>query len=311
MMEPQARYTVVGASVLIVLAIVVAALAWLLASGNGKEVRHYTVSFTRQSLEGLQANSEVHMHGIRVGSVMRLGFSKQRPGAVDVVIAVDATAPVRVATRAIVDRNLVTGIALLRLETPQEDSPPLDAAHASIPEGESQLQQFSQAMNQLAQHADDTIQRIGALLSPDNQVVVAETLDNLRVASRDAGALARRADRTLASLERTAGAVESATAVASGDFHRLADRYDAVGAQAGASLADAASAVRQVGGDVSRLTGRTEDFLGDAAIELRITGEQLRSAADALGTTSGKLGDPRTALLGPRAADLGPGEQGR
>lgn len=67
-MEPQARYTAVGASVLVVLAIVVAALAWLLASGNAREMRRYTVTFTRQSLQGLEANSEGHMKGIRVGS---------------------------------------------------------------------------------------------------------------------------------------------------------------------------------------------------------------------------------------------------
>lgn len=179
-MEPQARYTAVGASVLVVLAIVVAALAWLLASGNAREMRRYTVTFTRQSLEGLEANSEVHMKGIRVGSVTRLGFSKQQPGGVDVAISVDATAPVRVATRAVVDRNLVTGIATLRLETPLDDSPPLDPGQASIPEGESQLQQFSQTVTQLAQHADETIQRIGQALSPQNQAALTETLENLR-----------------------------------------------------------------------------------------------------------------------------------
>lgn len=310
-MEPQARYTAVGASVLVVLAIVVAALAWLLASGNAREMRRYTVTFTRQSLEGLEANSEVHMKGIRVGSVTRLGFSKQHPGGVDVAISVDATAPVRVATRAVVDRNLVTGIATLRLETPLDDSPPLDPAQASIPEGESQLQQFSQTVTQLAQHADETIQRIGQALSPQNQAALTETLENLRVASRSADALARRADGALASVERTAGTLQSTMALAGSDFHRLAERYDAVGAQAGTSLVEAAAAVRQVSGDVSRLAGRTEDFLGDASIELRITGQQLRSAADNLGSASKKLGDPRSALFGPSAASLGPGEKAR
>ncbi|WP_280155867.1 MlaD family protein [Piscinibacter sp. XHJ-5] len=310
-MEPHARYTVVGASVLIVLGIVVAALAWLLTTGNGRQTRHYTSTFTRQSLEGLEPDSDVHMRGIRVGSVVRFAFSKQQPGGVDVTIDVDASAPVRTSTRAVVDRNLITGLATIRLVTLQEDSPLLDRAHATIPEGESQLQQFSQTMSQLAQRADETMKRIGQALSPENQAAFAETLDNLRVATRSAGALTRRMDATLASIGRTADTLQSTTTSAASDFHRLADRYDTLGAQAGAHLGEATAAVRQLSGDVSRLAGRTEDFLGDAGIELRITSQQLRSAADALGTTSRKLGDPRAALLGPSAASLGPGETGR
>jgi phospholipid/cholesterol/gamma-HCH transport system substrate-binding protein len=280
-MEPHARYTVVGASVLILSVIVAAVLAWLLASGNARHVRHYTLTFTHQSLEGVEVNGEVHMKGIRVGSVTRAGFSKQ--GGVEVGIDVDAAAPVRTSTRAIVDRNLITGIATIRLESQQDDSPLLDAAQTSIPEGESQLQQFSQTASQLAQRADETMKRVGDALSPQNQAAFAETLQNLRVASRKADALAARADATLASIDRAAAALQSTATVATSDVHRLADRYDNLGAQAG-------------------------DFLGDASIELRMTGEQVRSAADVIGTTSKKLGNPRAAIFGPPASSLGPGE---
>jgi phospholipid/cholesterol/gamma-HCH transport system substrate-binding protein len=310
-MEPEARYSVVGAGVVILTAVIVAALGWLLASGNGKEVRRYTLTFTRQSLEGLEANSEVDLKGIRVGSVAGLAFSKQQAGAVEVTIDVDATAPVRKSTRAVVDRNLVTGIATIRLVTLQEDSPLLTDARAQIPEGESQLQQFSETMSQLAQRADETMRRISATLSPANEAALAETLENLRVASRKAGAVAQRVDTTLASIDRAAGALQGSMTLATGDFHRLADRYDALGAQAGADLGTATAAVRQLSADVSRLSGRTEDFLSDADLELRITSQRLRSAADAVGTTSTKLGDPRALLLGPSPASLGPGESQR
>jgi phospholipid/cholesterol/gamma-HCH transport system substrate-binding protein len=307
-MEPEARYSVVGAGVMILTAVVVAALGWFLAPGNGKEVRHYTLTFTRQSLEGLEANSEVDLKGIRVGSVAALAFSKQRPGAVEVIVDVDATAPVRKSTRAVVDRNLVTGIATIRLVTLQDDSPLLTDAHAQIPEGESQLEQFSATMSQLAQRADETLRRISATLSPANEAALAETLENLRVASRKAGAVAERMETTLASVDRAASALPGSMTLATGDFHRLADRYDALGAQAGVDLGTATAAVRQLSADVSRLSGRTEDFLSDADLELRITSERLRSAADAVGTTSMKLGDPRALLLGPSPASLGPGE---
>jgi phospholipid/cholesterol/gamma-HCH transport system substrate-binding protein len=311
-MEPEARYTVVGASVLIVVAIIVAATAWLLASGNGREVRHYTLVFTHQSLEGLDPNSEVRLKGIRIGSVTSFAFSVRHPGTVEADVEVDASAPVRESTRAVVDRNLVTGVATIRLVTLDDTSPLLRAppgnTYAVIPEGESKLQHFSETVNQLAQRADDTLRRVDATLSPANQAAFAEILENLRVALRSANALTTRAATTLASVDRAAGGLQAAAAVASTDFHRLADRYDALGAEAGAGVHEASDAVRQLSADVSRLTRRTEDVLGDADLELHLTGQKLRATADSLDTTARKFADPRALLLGPSGASLGPGE---
>ena len=311
-MEPQARYAVVGASVLILLVVIAAAFGWLWASGNAKEIRRYTLVFAKQSLEGLEVNSDVRMKGIRVGSVTRFAFSTRQPGSVEVDVEVEASAPVRESSRAVVDRNLITGLATIRLVTTDEKSPllqrPAGAPYAVIPEGESQLQQFSQTMNQLAERADVTMQRISETLSASNQAAIAETLENLRVASRQANTLATRMDTALASVGRAADGLQASTRTATADFHRLADRYDDVGAQAGAGIRDASVAVRQLSTDVSRLASRTEDLLGDADVELRVTGQSLRSAADSLGATSRKLGDPRALLFGPSEASLGPGE---
>jgi phospholipid/cholesterol/gamma-HCH transport system substrate-binding protein len=230
---------------------------------------------------------------------------------VEVEVDVDATAPVRESTRAIVDRNLITGIATIQLITLQEDSPPLrDAPEgdgaAVIPEGESQ--QFAQTMNQLAQRADDTLGRISSTLSAENQAAIGETLENIRIASRNVNALTARLDTTLVSIGRAADSMRSSTQLATGDFHRLAYRYDTLGAEAGTSLRAATGVVQQVGADVSRLASRAEDLAGDADTELRLTGQQLRSAADAVGATAKKLNDPRAALFGPSSANLGPGE---
>jgi phospholipid/cholesterol/gamma-HCH transport system substrate-binding protein len=312
-MEPQARYAVVGVSVVALVALLAASVAWMLTSGNSREVHRYTLYFARQSLEGLEPHSEVRMKGIRVGSVTGFSFSTRQPGSVEVLVEVDATAPVRESTRAVVDRNLITGLASIRLLTLDEGSPllskaPPGEAHAVIAEGESQLQQFSQTMNQLAQRADDTMKLVGETLSPANRAAVAETLENLRVASRQASTIATRLDTTLVSLRRTADGLHAATRVATDDLHRLADRYDTLGAQTGIGIQEATAVVQQVGADVSRLATRTEHLLIDADVELRLTGEQVRSTADALGATSRKLADPRAVLFGPAQADLGPGE---
>jgi hypothetical protein len=115
-MEPEAKYTLVGGSVLALLALLIAAVAWLASASRGTDVQRYTIYFQRQSLEGLQVRSDVRMKGIRVGAVTGFSFAPQRPGTVEVVIGIDPATPVKESTRAIVDRNLITGLATIRLQ---------------------------------------------------------------------------------------------------------------------------------------------------------------------------------------------------
>lgn len=312
-MEPEAKYTLVGGSVLALLALVAGAIVWLASASRGTDVQAYTIYFARQSLEGLQVRSDVRMKGIRVGAVTGFSFAAQRPGTVEVVIGIDPATPVKESTRAVVDRNLITGLATIRLQNLKEDSPLVKrpAAGAREPvigEGASQLQQFSETANDLAKRADETMSRLNATLSNENQAVLAETLVNLRNLSRNADGAVTHADAALLSIARTAEAMRVATVALSGDVHRLADRYDTLGAEATTTLRDASAAMRQVSGDVSQLSRQAESLIVDANAEVRLTGQQLRGTSDAVGTAARKFRDPRATFFGPGEASLGPGE---
>ena len=93
-MEPEARYTFVGTAVLMLLALLVAAVLWLRSAGDELADRQYKIYFVNQSLEGLEVRSDVRMRGIRIGFVTGFTFSSRRPGAVEVFIRVDSSAPV-------------------------------------------------------------------------------------------------------------------------------------------------------------------------------------------------------------------------
>jgi phospholipid/cholesterol/gamma-HCH transport system substrate-binding protein len=173
-MESEAKYTLVGAAVLILLALAAATVVWLRSSGEGAGAQQFKIYFEQQSLEGLELRSYVTMRGIRVGSVTGFRFSSSRPGAVEVFISVDPSAPVRQNTQAIVERHLVTGLASVRLVNPNEDSPLLEATppgepYPVIAEGESTIQAVSDTVTQLARRADDTMQRVNEVLSPENR----------------------------------------------------------------------------------------------------------------------------------------------
>lgn len=315
-MEPEARYAWVGVSVLVLLTAMIGAILWLLASGRHGEERTYRIYFTRQSLEGLQIRSDVLMKGIRIGAVSGFTFSPTKPGTVEATVAVDPAAPVREGTRAVVERNLVTGLASIRLVSTTEDSPLLTTAQPGerdpvIAEGASQLQRVSDSLNQLAERADETMRRINMTLSDQNQVALGKTLSNLELLSRNADGVLTRLDGTLASLGRTADEVRVQTATLGADAHALAARYDTLGAETTTSIREIAGSIRQIGADVSVLSTRAEGALTDSDWQLRSTARQVETSAAALGQAARRLGDPKAAFFGPAPESLGPGEQPR
>jgi phospholipid/cholesterol/gamma-HCH transport system substrate-binding protein len=315
-MESEAKYTLVGAAVLILLALAAATVVWLRSSGEGAGAQQFKIYFEQQSLEGLELRSYVTMRGIRVGSVTGFRFSSSRPGAVEVFISVDPSAPVRQNTQAIVERHLVTGLASVRLVNPNEDSPLLEATppgepYPVIAEGESTIQAVSDTVTQLARRADDTMQRVNEVLSPENRKALAELLENLRRLSRHADQIAGRTDATLASLGAAADEVRALSRSIASDAGKLTARYDQLGAQAGVSLREMNEAVRKISADVSRLADRADSMLAGGDEELRATGQSLRSAADAVGAAAARLREPRQILYGPAEGALGPGEGAR
>lgn len=315
-MEPEAKYTLVGSAVLILIALIAAAVVWLKSSGEGADAHRYKIYFERQSLEGLEPRSDVTMRGVRVGSVTGFRFSSQRPAAVEVFIAVDPNAPVRQSTRASVERHLVTGLATLRLRNATEDSPllvqpPPGEPNPVIAEGESSIQQVSETLNQLVQRADETMQRLNSTLSSENRAALAEILDNLREISRRADGTLAKADATLGSLGKAADEVRGLASSVAGDARTLTARYDNLGSEASVSVREFGAAVRKMSADVERLSRRADALLASGDKELRTTAQALRSAADSVGAAAGRLRDPRQVIFGPAEGSLGPGERAR
>lgn len=312
-MEPEARYTLVGTAVLVLLSLMVAAIVWLVAAGQRRDVQTYKIYFAKQSLEGLQVRSDVRMRGIRVGAVTGFSFSKTKAGTVEVVVGVTPSTPVRQSTRAVVDRNLITGLSAIRLvnldETSERVTTPMPGEdELVIAEGESQLQQLTDHLSELALRAEEAMRLVSTTLSPQNQAAVAETLANLKAFSGNAAGAMKRLDGTLVTINGTASTMRSTTLALRDDVRRLTDRYDTLGAQTTDSVREMTGAVKQLRTDVGQLASRTELLLTDADAELAWTAQQLRSNADAVGGAGRRLSDPRAALFGPADSNLGPGE---
>lgn len=315
-MEPDARYTLVGAVVLVLLALCAAAVVWVRSTGQGAAAQRYKIYFERQSLQGLQPRGDVTMRGVRIGSIMSFRFSPQRSRAVEVFIAVDPHAPVRTDTRAVVDRNILTGLATLQLVGGKEDSPLLTEVPAGEPspviaEGESEQEHISQSLDQLVRRADETFRDVGATVSPANRAALEQILRNVRDATQHADATLAKADAAFGALREAGDEVRRLGRSLDDDARRLTERYDTVGVEATATVAQAREAVRRAGDAVASAAQRADVAIATGGDEVLDAGRAVRSAADSVGSTAGRLRDPRQAVFGPVEGELGPGEAGR
>ncbi|RPH67625.1 MAG: MCE family protein [Burkholderiales bacterium] len=319
-MEPEGRYTLVGAIVLALIAAVAAAYLWLAAGGAAAGYRFYAIHFENQSLDGLQLGSDVNMRGVKVGRVQEYSISRDNINRVEVTIRVDRETPVSDNTSAVIARNLVTGLARIDLVTPGTPGPELVQVHEGeryplIPEGTSDLEQIAGALSRLALTSESAMAGVGQLLNAENR----KTLIGAVAAVRDlAAGLDRRLDRidvAAVGIGDTALAMQRSSHEIAASIGQLAQQGSAalrdiepLGRQAQAALGDLSAAARALERDSAAIARRLESTADAGALELRATARELRQGAEQLSRAAERLRDPRAALLGPSPAQLGPGE---
>ena len=173
-MEAEARYTYVGAAVLVLIAALVAGVVWLKDVGGRGSYYRYAIYFENQALDGLQIGADVNVRGIKVGRVEDYALSADQLNRVRVVIRVDRRTPVNQYTVAVVTRNFVTGIAAIALVNPDREGQPLTEVpdgedYPVIGEGRSDLDELAGRVNRLGDMAAATLNNLNQLLNPDNR----------------------------------------------------------------------------------------------------------------------------------------------
>jgi phospholipid/cholesterol/gamma-HCH transport system substrate-binding protein len=313
-MEAEARYTLVGATIIALVLAGIAAIFWLKGAGAREEARLYTIYFQRQSLDGLQVGADVTMLGVSVGKVVDYAIDPRALNRVQVTVRVAERTPVGQTTTAVVQRNVLTGIARISLVTPGEPGPPLAAvqpgeAYPIIPEGTSDLQQIADAANRIAHSGAIALDNVNGVLSAENQKAFGQTLANVQQIT---AALASRMDR----MDEVIGAVgQSAADVgrASRDFAETARQMQAaVGStalQAETALKDVSRAVGTLERESEAAVRRAYTAIEIGSLEISATAADLRATADVVARTFDRLRDARTALFGPSESQLGPGER--
>lgn len=313
-MEANARYTLVGAVVLAVAALLVLGMFWIAGKADDIAYRHYAIYFSNQSMDGLDVDSAVKMRGIKVGSVSKYEFVTRPAEAVLVVVRVDESTPVRQGAQAYVKRNVVTGLATIELANPAEnaglltDAPPGER-YPVIAEGSSDLDKVAVAVSQMAENGAQVLEKMNTLLSEENQERISTTLANLKELSDHLASNKQTLEAAVQGLKDASDEFRFAGASIAQAATRAESSIQSVGQNAQTALKEAAVAMESLRKETLSISGKLQALADNGSLELTAMSRDVRTSADAITTAGQKLSNPKALLLGPGRQQMGPGEK--
>src|SRR5689334_12657241 len=113
-METKANYVLIGAFTIAVAVFGLLFSLWAAKYSSDRSWQEYKVVFN-EPVTGLAAGGSVQYNGIAVGTVPRLGLSRQDPRRVEALLKIGADVPVKVDTRAKLSQQGITGSPFIQL----------------------------------------------------------------------------------------------------------------------------------------------------------------------------------------------------
>lgn len=277
-METRASYLLVGSFVLVLMTAMVAFVLWLAKIQFDEEFARYDVRFSG-NVTGLRVGSSVSYRGIPVGEVIDVRIDPARIQEVVVTIEVPAATPVLEDTVATLQLQGITGAVDVLLAGGTQGAGLLVAKpgerHPVIASRQSGLQQVFEGAPELVASLNVLVARATAIMGPENQRTLGETLDNLSVFT---AALADRSDDVQLLLNDAAGTMSNlrdATAA----LERLASQLSVSSQSTLEAIEEAADVVVGNREEISALVAdmrQTADAFTDMANEIEVLVSDVR-----------------------------------
>jgi phospholipid/cholesterol/gamma-HCH transport system substrate-binding protein len=214
-METRSNHVLVGAVVLILLAMLALFTVWIARLGGTAE-KEYDIFF-RQSVDGLARGSQVTYSGVPSGQVKSIALWKNDPQYVRVRISVNDDTPVLDGTTATVIGSF-TGTSTVSLDGARKGARPITCPEPPnpnvcpygvpvIPTKQGGIGAILNSAPQLLERLSTLTERLTGLLTDRNQASIAGILDNT---NRLTDALADRGPEIAATLAQTRIAIQQA-----------------------------------------------------------------------------------------------------
>ena len=217
-MEREANYAAVGAFVLLVVVMAVLFVYWYSDSREHKDYSRYEVYF-EGSVSGLQRGAPVRYLGVDIGRVYSMRIDPRDSSRVQVLVDLDATAPVSAKTVAELSLQGVTGLLYMDLtqdngtrrltkSVPSEKFPVIRSARSSF-------DVLLASLPDLVGLASDVADRAARMLSDKNIASVSNALANIDKATSTLPQTLQDVKSLVADLRNAAGEVREVAQQAS------------------------------------------------------------------------------------------------
>lgn len=292
-METRAHHVLIGAFTILVTLLAVLFALWAANYAANRDWDEYEVVFT-EAVTGLGTGGIVQYNGINVGEVRRLSLDPKDPRKVIARIRLTAGTPVKIDTKAKLAFIGLTGVAQIQLSGGLPESPRLlpteDRKVPIIPTEPSALQNIAEAAN-------DIVERLRVVLSDQNLAKISETLANLDTLSsglandkegvaallKDLRGVSAQLNVTLVKAQGSLDSIHSGVQ----DLPQVMKRLDRTLAQFESVGANANSLISE---NRTSIGGFTQDGLaqvGPTLAELRVLLQDLRKVVSGLDRNPG------------------------
>ena len=231
-METRSNHVIVGAVVLILLAVLAIFTVWIARLG-GQQMHEYDIFF-KQSVDGLAKGSTVTYSGVPTGQVKAIALWKPDPQFVRVRVSLNDDTPILQGTTATIQGSF-TGTSTVALDGARKGAAPIlcperpDPTQCPygvpvIPTKQGGIGAILNSAPQLLERLSTLTERLTGLLTDRNQASIAGILDNT---NRLTDALADRGPEIAATLAQTRIAIQQAGDAAQ-SIGKLADTTNGV-----------------------------------------------------------------------------------
>lgn len=301
-MENKSHAFIAGLFALLFGVVALLAIYWL---GGNKEGTHDYVVVTKQSVGGLNPQSQVRYRGIRVGKVSDIRLDPEDSSNILISISIRDDVPLTLGTAARLNYQGLTGLAhVLLFETGKsvERLSVNDAKPARIAMVPSLIEELSESGAMTMRKAQDLMGSANSVLDEKNRASFSATLANLESASSSLKPALDNLNGTLVQVKKLLDDqnIKKVSGVADEIGPLLADARVLIGKmQAATEKFDVAVGDASAGG-ASALMPR----LNELAIDFSLTSRQLSRVLRILEDT------PQGLVFGAPALPPGPGEAG-
>jgi phospholipid/cholesterol/gamma-HCH transport system substrate-binding protein len=299
-METRAHHVLIGTFAVLAFVLGLGFVLWLSKTGADSEFLYYDIVFG-EAVTGLSKGGLVQYNGIQVGQVSQLKLDPRDPSKVIARVRIDGGTPIKTDTEAVLGLLGVTGTAFIQLSGGTPESPLLlpseEEPIPAIVARQSALSKLLSSGDDIVTSVNQSLLRIGQLLSRENIDHVSATLDNIdKLAATVAD---QRGDLSTAMTQLAEASSELKSTLAT--LERLADTTQALldedGRRVMESTNRAIEAIERVADSTQRLldenqaaiSGFSEHGLrqvGPALSELRETLRSFRQLSDQLGSSN-------------------------